>query len=200
MASREQWLHAGETLLTGPTPEKITISALCKQLDLTKGSFYHHFEDVNAYRKALNARLKSKSLSISLAKDNQADKKAKWFGVALSILRSQGYACVTLEALITQMQVTKGAFYYLFESRDRFIRELLEFWGEQSLKEMHDLIKQKADDPDTVEKILALSRQMVDRRNIDVQIRAWALTDKHVARYVRKLDQHQLDACRIVLR
>jgi AcrR family transcriptional regulator len=51
--ARERWLDAGMRLLTREGNQGLTIEALCQQLGLTKGSFYHHFPNQQAYAAAL---------------------------------------------------------------------------------------------------------------------------------------------------
>jgi AcrR family transcriptional regulator len=55
MARRAQrdWLLAGLHVLADTGSQGITIERLCARLAVTKGSFYHHFTDVNAYKTRL---------------------------------------------------------------------------------------------------------------------------------------------------
>ncbi len=46
---RTAWLEAGLGLLSSVGPQAITVEQLCKSVGRSKGSFYHHFADVNAY-------------------------------------------------------------------------------------------------------------------------------------------------------
>lgn len=52
-ASPDDWLLAGLTLLRDRGQGALTIDALCRALGLTKGSFYHHFADIEAYQDRL---------------------------------------------------------------------------------------------------------------------------------------------------
>lgn len=51
---REDWLELGLAALAETGPEALTIEALCQRAARTKGSFYHHFETIEAYRLALS--------------------------------------------------------------------------------------------------------------------------------------------------
>jgi AcrR family transcriptional regulator len=46
---KDAWFEAGLSLLTEIGPQALTIDGLCQQLDVTKGSFYHHFNNREAY-------------------------------------------------------------------------------------------------------------------------------------------------------
>lgn len=51
--SRKQWLAEGFSLLGQQGPEVLKIDRLCQHLQVSKGSFYHHFRDREAYVEAL---------------------------------------------------------------------------------------------------------------------------------------------------
>jgi AcrR family transcriptional regulator len=51
--SVDDWIQAGFALLTDSGPNALRIDPLCRRLGVTKGSFYWHFADMNAYRTAL---------------------------------------------------------------------------------------------------------------------------------------------------
>ncbi len=45
----EDWLELGIAELSARGPEAIKLEAICKAAGLTRGSFYHHFADHNAF-------------------------------------------------------------------------------------------------------------------------------------------------------
>lgn len=49
----DDWIQAGFALLAEGGPDALRIGRLCDRLGVTKGSFYWHFSDMNAYRTAL---------------------------------------------------------------------------------------------------------------------------------------------------
>lgn len=51
--SLDDWIKAGFELLTEGGPNALRIGRLCERLNVTKGSFYWHFADIQAYRAAL---------------------------------------------------------------------------------------------------------------------------------------------------
>ncbi|GAA3443065.1 TetR/AcrR family transcriptional regulator [Planomonospora venezuelensis] len=53
MATRQDWLDEGLTILAASGAPALTIELLCERLGLTKGSFYHHFRGMPGYRAAL---------------------------------------------------------------------------------------------------------------------------------------------------
>ncbi|WP_433225354.1 TetR/AcrR family transcriptional regulator [Microtetraspora malaysiensis] len=55
MARRQDWLEAGLTVLSEKGAPALTIERLCGRLDLTKGSFYHHFTGMAGFKTVLLA-------------------------------------------------------------------------------------------------------------------------------------------------
>lgn len=51
--TRTDWLSAGLALLRDEGEHSLTIDRLCRAIGLSKGSFYHHFQNADAYRAAL---------------------------------------------------------------------------------------------------------------------------------------------------
>ncbi|MBB6096669.1 AcrR family transcriptional regulator [Deinobacterium chartae] len=49
----EDWLHAGLAIIREHGIDALSLERLCAQVGLTKGSFYHHFQNLAAYRTAL---------------------------------------------------------------------------------------------------------------------------------------------------
>lgn len=54
--SSGDWCAAGLVLLRDEGVDAVTVDGLCQRLQRTKGSFYHHFRDLDAYLAALLAR------------------------------------------------------------------------------------------------------------------------------------------------
>ncbi|MEM7644654.1 MAG: TetR family transcriptional regulator [Pseudomonadota bacterium] len=50
---RADWLDLGLRMLTEAGVEALTVEALCQAAGRTRGSFYHHFEDHDAFLRAL---------------------------------------------------------------------------------------------------------------------------------------------------
>lgn len=51
--NRDDWLKEGLLLVAQQGIEAVTIDVLCQSLNVTKGSFYHHFKNVENFRAAM---------------------------------------------------------------------------------------------------------------------------------------------------
>jgi AcrR family transcriptional regulator len=52
-SSKTDWCEHGLSLLRESGPQAVTIERVCDRLKKTKGSFYHHFEDLSAFQVAM---------------------------------------------------------------------------------------------------------------------------------------------------
>lgn len=53
--SREDWLELGLARLSAVGPEALKLEAICEAADKTRGSFYHHFSDIDSFLHAMVA-------------------------------------------------------------------------------------------------------------------------------------------------
>lgn len=63
--SKEKWIKGGIKLLRKESHASIKIDILCKKLKISKGSFYHHFKNINDYIEELvkfNFEVSTKSI------------------------------------------------------------------------------------------------------------------------------------------
>lgn len=60
-SAKSKWFRAGNHILATRGPDALTIELLCQHTGLTKGSFYHHFSDRDAYIDALLSAWEEKS-------------------------------------------------------------------------------------------------------------------------------------------
>ncbi len=58
MVKRGAWIEAGLSLLCRDGNQRLTVERLCDAMEKTKGSFYHHFDDMAAFEDALLASWK----------------------------------------------------------------------------------------------------------------------------------------------
>jgi len=54
--TRQDWIHAAFRLLAQSGPKTVRVDYLCRELGVTKGSFYWHFTDLAALRAAMAAQ------------------------------------------------------------------------------------------------------------------------------------------------
>ncbi|WUH99441.1 TetR/AcrR family transcriptional regulator [Spirillospora sp. NBC_00431] len=63
MASKRDWLRTGLAVVRQDGARALTIERLCAELDLTKGSFYHHFKGIAGFKTDLLAHFEAEYTS-----------------------------------------------------------------------------------------------------------------------------------------
>ncbi|HEY2215835.1 MAG TPA: TetR/AcrR family transcriptional regulator [Acidimicrobiales bacterium] len=71
--SRAAYFDAAFKLLAEHGPDDMTIAALCRELGVTKGSFYHHFRDISEFVDALLAHWASEHATKLIALSESVD-------------------------------------------------------------------------------------------------------------------------------
>lgn len=113
-----------------------------------------------------------------------------YFRVALHLLAEGGSKAVTIQAVCDALSVTKGAFYYQFESQQDFQQALLLWWEEEYSQR---LIVQAMDIPDPRERLLVLSRLASEfEHEAESALRALARTDDFAAEMQRRVDRARM--------
>ncbi|MBF6336313.1 TetR/AcrR family transcriptional regulator [Nocardia abscessus] len=71
--SKRDWLDAGFAVLAEDGARALTVERLCADLDLTKGSFYHHFRGLSGYRTDLLDHFETEYTGRYIAETEQRD-------------------------------------------------------------------------------------------------------------------------------
>jgi AcrR family transcriptional regulator len=76
LRSRERWLHEGLEILAESGIRGVTIESLAARLGLSKGSFYHHFDGMPGYRRALLSYFEQRESQDFIERANTAPEPA----------------------------------------------------------------------------------------------------------------------------
>lgn len=97
----KDWYVAGVLLLREKGFQGLTISALCQQLQVTKGSFYHHFSGIDEYKSNLLAFYETEgTLDIITQLEDQPTPQAKLINLADLIVQSAGHYSMNAERML----------------------------------------------------------------------------------------------------
>lgn len=120
---------------------------------------------------------------------------ADWIEVALHTLVENGIEAVQITALARALKVTRGSFYWHFETRDDLLAALISEWRARNTGVMLEAI---ADAPTLDEGILELFAVWVDHTrfdpDLDSAIRAWAKHDAALSKTLKAEDAARIDA------
>lgn len=115
-------------------------------------------------------------------------RKPKWLDSGLQLISEEGEGGLTVDALCTRMQRTKGAFYHHFPNRDAYVTQLLEHW-EQTYTGR--IIEELEAVPDAVARLRALGERTA--RDVDLRlerrIRVWSDREPAARAVLERVDQ-----------
>ena len=115
--------------------------------------------------------------------------KRKWLVEGLDILEEVGAEGLTIEALTSRLDVTKGSFYHHFKNYQDFKESLLVFWEEEGTLQTIQLAEKEASPP---EKLARVMQATLKPSRLEVALRAWALQDELVRDHQQRIDQRRL--------
>lgn len=121
----------------------------------------------------------------------------QWLDVARETLIRDGVDGVKIDRLAKACGVTRGGFYWRFESREDLLGQLLEDWR---LSNTGPFIAALTREGSPQQRFRALFRLWLGEKDFrpdyDAAVRHWALTSPEVAGIVRTVDQIRINALR----
>lgn len=135
-----------------------------------------------------------------LATANRPDRQprltgADWIEAALGVLVEDGIEAVQITALARRLDVTRGSFYWHFDSREALLDALVAEWRARNTGVMVEAI---AETPTLEDGILALFSVWVDHGRFDPRldqaIRTWASYDEALRGTVKAEDTARVAA------
>jgi AcrR family transcriptional regulator len=125
--------------------------------------------------------------------------KAEWLEAGLLSLRDHSVREVTVEGLARTLSIAKAGFYWHFQDRQDFLRQLLDYW-------FHEITEVITSNPQVLalepkERLLKIVEMILefDLVQYEIAFRQWALNDTEAARAVRKVNRRRLDFVRMTL-
>ena len=136
---RSAWIDAGLDALAAGGPDAVRVDLLAKALDVTRGSFYHHFESRSALLDALLETWEHRST------DEVLDRVESEGGDARDKVRKAGMLTFSKELLPIDLAVRDWA------RRDKSVARRLRRVDNRRMDYLRRLIGTFSDDPDDVE-------------------------------------------------
>jgi AcrR family transcriptional regulator len=122
--------------------------------------------------------------------------KEIWLKSTLDKVGDVGVASIEVESLAMELKVTKGSFYWHFQSRDSLLSEMLNYWYNSATLAIGLVGKRDFNDPlDRLRYFftLALNRSPdVPGGPIEQALREWARVSDIAAEMTRRVDQDRI--------
>jgi len=119
--------------------------------------------------------------------------KEQWLEKALQIINREGFGTIKIDRLVRVMGVTKGSFYWHFESKKDFIANLIEYWDKKFTNNVIKRIKDIADNPS--ECLLELMLFITDNQlaQYDFAIHALAQNEPDAFPLIKKVLEKRIE-------
>jgi AcrR family transcriptional regulator len=119
-----------------------------------------------------------------------------WVDAATAVLVDEGIDHVRVDVLASQLQVTRGSFYWHFRDREDLLRRVLQHWSEQATEQLTRRLASASSNPrEQLQDVISLpfrGRSAARAARIELAIRAWARRDPMAQQAVDDADAARL--------
>jgi AcrR family transcriptional regulator len=134
------------------------------------------------------------SPDLSLARGSLT--RQDWVDAAIEMLVDQGIDAVRIDVLAKRIGMTRGSFYWHFESREDLLRAVLQAWRESTTENLTSRLERASNDPrEQLRDLLSLpfrGRSAARGARIELAIRAWARRDAMARQFVDESDASRI--------
>lgn len=122
--------------------------------------------------------------------------RQSWVNAGLKALNAKGPASLAAEPLARDLGTTKGSFYWHFKDVPDFQTAVVKHWQSKAFAEVVNAL---ADEGQPEERLRRFGKLVLSNRE-EAAMRAWARSDKMVAKAIRQVDAERLTYVSSLLR
>ncbi len=123
--------------------------------------------------------------------------KQDWLDLALDVLRTQGYAALKAQPLAKKLNVTRGSFYYHFESLEVFQDAVIAHWAARTSGPIIANLGQFR--TPQLALLDLLQKTLQSGEGLERAVRSWATVQLDVAHAVQKVDLARMEVTKDLL-
>ena len=120
----------------------------------------------------------------------------RWIAAATEVLVDHGIDQVRVDVLASELQVTRGSFYWHFRDREDLLRQVLQSWRDRATEQLTARLKQAGGDARAkLREVLSLpsrGRAATRAARIELALRAWARHDAMARHAVDEADAQRI--------
>jgi len=122
-------------------------------------------------------------------------RKRDWFIASIHILDELGSSGLTIDALTTELRVTKGSFYHHFKNYAHFKVGLLTFFEEEGTLDIITQTEEVENPKEKLRRLMDITVREVERYppKVEVAMRTWALQDSQVRNLMERVDKRRIE-------
>jgi AcrR family transcriptional regulator len=119
-----------------------------------------------------------------------------WVRGAIEFLATNSVDALRVDVLANRLGVTKGSFYWHFESRDELLHAVVELWRQYMVTDIQAWLRTNAGTP--LSRLKRLLRTAISPRvdvpggPLELTLRDWARRDRRVDEVVRQVDAERI--------
>ena len=122
--------------------------------------------------------------------------RQSWIDAAYAVLTSEGVDRVRVLDLANRLGVTRGSFYWHFDSRNELLDALIAIWRGRNTRAIVEAVSAAGADFET--RYLNLTRCWLDQSrydpHLDIAMRDWGRRDEAIGRMVSEADDERIAA------
>lgn len=119
-----------------------------------------------------------------------------WIDAATKVLATSGIDMVRVDNLAKKLKITRGSFYYHFDSRKDLLQAILDTWRLKATEAVIESLKQKSQD--SKEQLMELMSlpfkgdKAQEAASIEISLRAWGRRDEIARAAVNEVDNYRI--------
>jgi AcrR family transcriptional regulator len=119
-----------------------------------------------------------------------------WINAATKVLATSGIDMVRVDNLAKKLKITRGSFYYHFDSRKDLLQAILDSWRLKATEAVIESLKQKShDSKEQLMELMALplkGEKAQEAASIEISLRAWGRRDDIARAAVDEVDSYRI--------
>lgn len=122
--------------------------------------------------------------------------RTDWVNAATQVLATSGIDMVRVDNLAKKLKITRGSFYYHFDSRKDLLQAILDSWRLKATEAVIESLKQRSSDSkEQLQELIALplkGDKAQKAASIEISLRAWARRDEIARATVDEVDSYRI--------
>ena len=137
---------------------------------------------------------------------NRTNTRERWLAAGLEALAAEGAAGVRIDRIAARLGLSKGSFHHHFDGADGYKRDLLSHFETMAIETLERAIDAAAAPGDArgvlagLTGLIASGGDALYRPELEVAVRAWAMSDADVRDVQARIDEARLAALQRVWR
>ncbi|ULG70083.1 TetR/AcrR family transcriptional regulator [Marinobacterium sediminicola] len=127
---------------------------------------------------------------------NKRLSRADWVNAATQVLATSGIDMVRVDNLAKKLKITRGSFYYHFDSRKELLQAVLDSWRLKATEAVIESLKMRSSDSkEQLLELIALplkGDKAQKAASIEISLRAWARRDEIARATVDEVDSYRI--------